>query len=94
MSYSGNYINFYNSFGCGRSLRWEYEAVSLSKKLKEDCGHIDIENIIIKYKKAPFPKKCVFYCKVSCPLCKNPFPETSRKLTKEYLEFYKRDSDR
>jgi hypothetical protein len=94
MSYSGDYLNFHNSFGCGKSVRWEYEAIHLAKKNGEDCGHFDIDSIIVKIKRSKINPKLPPYCKVKCPVCNNNFPITSNKLTQEFLEFYRRTSDR
>jgi hypothetical protein len=94
MSHTGDYINFHNSFGCGKSVRWEYEALQIAKKNGEDCGHIDIDSIIVKIKRSKINPKLNPYCKVKCPVCNNNFPQTSSKLTLEYLEFYRRVSDR
>lgn len=92
-NYSGDYINFHNSFGCGKSLRWEYEAFSLAVKLNENCGHINVENIIIKIKRDP-NKKNPPECKIRCIDCDNRFPQTSAELTKLYIEFYRRNSEK
>ncbi len=94
LSYSGDYINFHDSFGCGKSIRWEYEAFSLIQKNGENCGHISIDNIIIKIKKPEKERIALTQCKVKCPFCKNHFPQTSKKLTEEYLRFYNRNSEK
>lgn len=92
MSYSGDYINFHNSFGCGKSLRWEHQAIEIAKECKEDCGHLNICTIIVNLRGRGNDN--IGYCRVKCPDCQNPFLETSRRLLKEYLEFYNRNSER
>lgn len=84
----------YSSFGCGRSLKWEVCAIQLIEENNENCGHLEIENIILNYIKDINTKNKNIYCKIECPLCDKNFLESSKKLTDIYLNFYKRTSYR
>jgi hypothetical protein len=81
-------LNPNDGFGCGRSVFWEYKALEFAKELHEDCGHINIDNLIVKMKRPDKNRVILHRFKIKCPVCDNKFEETIKKLTKYLLKFY------
>lgn len=81
-------MNPNDGFGCGRSVAWEYKAMYFAKELEEDCGHININNIIIKIKCPDKKRASLQRIKIKCPACDNKFEESAKKLTEYLLKFY------
>lgn len=81
-------LNPNDGFGCGRSVFWEYKALIFIKENKEDCGHINIDNLIVKVKRPEKTRLALERIKIKCPVCDNKFEESAKKLTEYLLKFY------
>jgi hypothetical protein len=78
------------AYGCGRSLRWEVNAVDIARELYEDCVHLDVFTVIVRIIIKDVTGKKEITCKVSCPDCNCEYSKTSEKLTKLFNKFYGR----
>lgn len=81
-------LNPNDGFGCGRSVFWEYKALIFIEENKEDCGHINIDNLIVKVKRPEKTRLTLNRFKIKCPQCDNKFEESTKKLTEYLLKFY------
>lgn len=81
-------MNPNDGYGCGRSVFWEYKALNYARDLHEDCGHINIDNIIVKILNPEKGRIVLNRVKISCPECNNTFEETAKNLTEYLLKFY------
>lgn len=81
-------LNPNDGFGCGRSVAWEYKALIFIEECKEDCGHLNIDNIIVKVKRPDKNRATLQRMKIKCPFCDNKFEESAKKLTEYLLKFY------
>jgi hypothetical protein len=94
MSLFTDYFSVVENFGCGKSLRWENEVIDVAKRNNEDCGHFDVESIIVKIRMINENNRLMPRLIIQCPQCENHFDQTSQLILKEYSRFHKRDSDR
>lgn len=84
-------MNPNDGFGCGRSVAWEYKALCVISELKEGCGHLNIDNIIINITRPQKNRLVLVKITISCPQCHNKFEESAKKITQEYIRFYGMD---
>lgn len=81
-------LNPNDGYGCGRSVFWEYKALEFAEESNENCGHINIDNIIVKMKRPEKSRVSLNRVKIKCPKCANKFEETANKLTEYLIKFY------
>lgn len=74
-------------FGCGRSYKWESQAIDIAREVGEDCSHLSVFTIDVIFSSKDVRKRGAI-CNVSCPSCDSPYIKTSAKLTKVFNSFY------
>lgn len=77
------------SFGCGKSYRWETLAIDIAREQNENCSHLNVFSVNVIFHK-PQEKRGLISCTVSCPQCDSKYLETSKKLAEAFNHFYGR----
>lgn len=77
------------SFGCGKSYRWETLAIDIARQENENCSHLTVFSVNVIFHK-PKNKYEKIFCTVSCPDCNSKYLETSKKLAEAFNYFYGR----
>ncbi len=75
------------SYGCGKSLKWESQAIDIAREVGEDCPHLSVLTVDVILTRKDIRKRGVI-CNVSCPSCDSPYTKTSIKLTEVFNNFY------
>lgn len=77
------------SFGCGKSYKWETFAIDIARETGEACSHLTIFTVDVIFNKSQ-EKYGPVTCRVSCPQCDSKYLETSKKLAEIFNNFYGR----